>query len=79
MSAEAGSVIRNVRPSIVSRLGAGSSNAAIAILAAGVVARNATARTIAPMTAEDLEAQVGMRDSASPDLMVSFVVMVVGP
>jgi hypothetical protein len=64
---------------LVTGVGSDSSNAAIAILAAGVVVANATASRTTPTTAQGREAQVGIRNSASPDLMVSVGVMVIGP
>ena len=51
--------------STVAGADAGASNAAMVILAAGVVAARATASTTTPSPAQSREAQVGIRDSRS--------------
>ena len=62
---------RSRRPvSTVAGADAGASNAAMVILAAGVVAARATASTTMPSPAQSREAQVGIRDSRSSVLLL---------
>ena len=65
--------------STVAGADAGASNAAMVILAAGVVAARATASTTTPSPAQSREAQVGIRDSKSSVLLLWMEGMVIGP